>query len=100
MDVRKKLSENEVKKRVKALDWTLNSKNTELSKVFRQRTFVSGLSFVAMIAVHAELINHHPDIELSKGKVKVKLTSHEVNGLTLGDFDLARRIDTMQKAKI
>ena len=55
-----------------------------------------GLAFVAKVAVHAEVMNHHPDIELSYGKVKVKLSTHDAKGLTTLDFELAKRIDGIQ----
>ena len=90
----KKLSPGEIRKRSKRLTgWTLNVRQTELSRVFPFHTFIAGLGFAAKVAVHAEILNHHPTIELSYGKVKVRITTHDVKGLTGLDFELAERID-------
>ncbi len=93
----KKLKDSEIKSKfLKISEWNLNPKQTELSKSFEFASFVNGLAFVAKIAVHAEIMGHHPDIELSYGKVKVKLSTHDVKGLTVADFDLAKRIDNLR----
>lgn len=87
---------NEVQKRLNALsEWVPNKKHTELTKVFEFPSFITGLAFAAKITVHAEVIGHHPVIELSYGKVKVKLTTHDAKGLTKLDFELAKRIDAL-----
>lgn len=94
----KRIKGAELKKRLKAVpEWTVNAKETELGRSFSTRTFVQGLSLVAKIAVHAEVMGHHPDIELTYGKVKVKLSTHDVKGLTSLDFELAKRIDNLSR---
>ncbi len=92
----KALSESQILKKLASISgWMTNKKQTELSKVFHTDSFVDGLSLVARITVHAELLNHHPTIELTYGKVKVSLTTHDVKGLTAKDFELATRIDSI-----
>jgi 4a-hydroxytetrahydrobiopterin dehydratase len=94
---KKKLKTADIDKKLKSIsDWTVNTGGTQLSKAFTFNSFVYGLAFIAKIAVHAEILNHHPDIELSYGKVKVKLTTHDVKGLTQADFELAKRIDNLK----
>ncbi len=94
---RKKVSKkNPVKKLTKLPDWTLSSDGTEISRTFSFPTFIAGFSFVARIAVHAEVMGHHPEIVLSYGKVKVTLTTHDAKGLTKKDFELAEKIDTLK----
>ena len=96
--VPKKLSSVDVLKRLsKHPDWTTNTKRTEISKVIHTHSFLSGLSFIAKVAVHAEIFGHHPDIELSYNTVKIHLSTHDVKGLTKLDFDLAKRIDVLQE---
>ena len=97
MAARKKLSNTEIEKKLKKIsEWSINPKQTELSKSFSFQNFVNGLAFVAKIAVYAEIMNHHPDIELSYGKVKVKLSTHDAKGLTNADFELAKKIDNLR----
>ncbi|HTW09219.1 MAG TPA: VOC family protein [Acidimicrobiales bacterium] len=59
---------------------------------FRTRSFVRGVSLVERIGVLADAANHHPDVDLRYGAVTVSLVTHEVNGLTKRDIDLARQI--------
>ncbi len=90
----KKLTNTDVTKQLlKISGWNVNTKMTELSKSFEVPTFVTGLALAAKIAVHAEVMGHHPIVELSAEKIKVKLTTHDVKGLSKLDFELARRID-------
>ncbi len=94
----KPLTETQILKKLASISgWMTNKKQTELSKVFDTASFVDGLALIARITVHAELLNHHPVIELSYSKVKVVLTTHDVKGLTLKDFELAERIDAVKK---
>ncbi len=94
--VPKKLKPSDIEKHLfKLSDWKLNTKQTELFRTFLFPSFVTGLAFVAKITVHAEVMGHHPDIELSYGKVKVKLSSHDAGGLTKADFELAKKIDEL-----
>ncbi|MFZ2252942.1 MAG: 4a-hydroxytetrahydrobiopterin dehydratase [Minisyncoccia bacterium] len=93
----KKLSASEISKKFSKIpEWNLNTKQTEISRTFLFATFMYGFSFVAKVAVHAEVMGHHPDIELSYGKVKIKLTTHDVKGLTNADFELAKKIDGLK----
>ena len=41
----------------------------------------------------AEELNHHPDWYNSYNKLNIKLSSHDVGGLTMNDFELASRIE-------
>ena len=45
------------------------------------------------IASLAEAHWHHPDAEVSFKKLRVKLTTHEANGITDRDFELAKEIE-------
>ncbi len=93
----RKLKQSDIEKKLKKLpEWNVNAKYAEISRTFPLRSFITGLSFIAKIAVHAELMNHHPEIELSYGGVKVRISTHDVKGLTNLDFELAKKIDTLK----
>ena len=56
--------------------------------------FSEAMAWVNRIAELAEEANHHPDILVHDwNKVRLKLSTHSVGGLTQGDLDMARRID-------
>lgn len=57
--------------------------------------FATGLALVNAIAAAAEEANHHPDVDLRYGRVDVRLSSHDVGGVTQRDLDLATRISAL-----
>lgn len=59
---------------------------------FATGDFATGLRLVALVGESAEAANHHPDILLTYPHVTIKLTSHDVGGITSRDVDLARAI--------
>ncbi|MFC6341698.1 4a-hydroxytetrahydrobiopterin dehydratase [Nocardioides hankookensis] len=62
---------------------------------FRTGSFVQGLALVTRITEAAEEANHHPDVTLTYPQVDVDLHSHDVDGVTSRDVDLARRISAI-----
>jgi 4a-hydroxytetrahydrobiopterin dehydratase len=64
------------------------------SGFFRTRDFATGVRLVARIGELADAANHHPDIDLRYAGVTVRLTSHDVGGLSERDVRLAREIST------
>ena len=57
--------------------------------------FAVALAFVNEVGALAEEANHHPDIHLSWGKVRLTLWTHTANGLTEKDFALADKIERL-----
>jgi 4a-hydroxytetrahydrobiopterin dehydratase len=90
----KKLTASQVTKALKKLPlWAANSKQTEIFRTISFRDFVAALAFIAKVTVHAEIAQHHPEVVLSYGKVKVVLKTDEVDGITVRDTELAAAID-------
>ena len=54
--------------------------------------FAAGLALVNAIGRAAEEMNHHPDLDLRYSYLDVRLSSHDVNGVTERDVRLARVI--------
>ncbi len=59
---------------------------------FRTRSFAKGVALVDAIGVLADAANHHPDIDLRYTTVTVRTWTHDVDGLSERDVELARRI--------
>ena len=57
---------------------------------------MGAVAFVDRIAPVAESQGHHPDLQMSWGRVVVQLTTHDAGGLTAKDFKLASLIDKLQ----
>lgn len=66
-----------------------------LYATFQTGGFNPGLALVQQIAEAAEGANHHPDVTLSYPRVEVKLSSHDVAGVTDRDVALARTISEL-----
>lgn len=64
---------------------------------FRTGDFATGLALVTRLGEAAEAANHHPDVELSYPTVTIRLSSHDVGGITSRDVDLARTISALAK---
>ena len=58
----------------------------------RTGDFATGLRLVDAVGDAAEEMNHHPDLTLRYAEVDVRLSSHDVGGVTDRDVRLARRI--------
>ena len=67
----------------------------KLRREFEFANFVSAFGFMSQVALLAEKADHHPDWSNGYGKVVIELTSHDVKGLSMRDFDLARAIDAL-----
>lgn len=59
---------------------------------FRTQSFAKGVSLVDAIGVLADAANHHPDVDLRYGGLTVRLWTHDVDGLSQRDIELARQI--------
>ncbi len=57
--------------------------------------FVTTVNLVDAITVVAEEMGHHPDLDLAYGRLDVRLTSHDVGGVTSRDVLLARTISEL-----
>lgn len=64
-----------------------------LEKEFKFLNYKEAISFINKIGEIAEKENHHPDLYLSWGLVKVRIWTHKIDGLTENDFILAAKID-------
>jgi 4a-hydroxytetrahydrobiopterin dehydratase len=66
-----------------------------LEKKFFFQDFKTAINFINKIALVAEKVNHHPDLQISYNKVVVRLMTHSVNAITIKDIDLAKKIDKL-----
>ena len=64
-----------------------------VEKIFLFSDFKKAFSFMTMIALKAEQINHHPEWSNVYNKVKLTLTTHDIKGLSKLDFNLASFAD-------
>jgi protein-tyrosine phosphatase len=73
--------------------WRRLDERSALEREFEFSSFVDAMAFVQRVAVHAEAHQHHPEIWNVYHRVRMTLTTHDANGLTLKDLALANAID-------
>jgi 4a-hydroxytetrahydrobiopterin dehydratase len=64
-----------------------------LTKRFTFAGFPSAIAFVVRVALAAEAMNHHPDLDIRWATVVVHLSTHDAGGITALDVQLAGQID-------
>lgn len=57
------------------------------------KDFAQAFGFMAQVAVIADKRDHHPEWSNVYNRVEITLTTHDVQGLSQRDLDLARTID-------
>jgi 4a-hydroxytetrahydrobiopterin dehydratase len=66
-----------------------------ITRTIEFEEFMEGIDFVNDVGEIAEEAQHHPDISIKHTKVTLKLTTHDVGGVTDLDIQLAQRIDNL-----
>ncbi len=80
--------------------WTLAADGLSISKTFKFRNFVEAFGFMTEAALAAEKFNHHPEWFNVYSRVEVKLTTHDVGGLTDHDVKLAKAMEKAAACRI
>lgn len=75
-------------------DWEVVDQH-HLYKAVKFPDFRRALTFTNAIGELAEEQGHHPDLELSWGRVGIKIYTHAIDGLVESDFILAAKIDAL-----
>jgi 4a-hydroxytetrahydrobiopterin dehydratase len=89
-----KLTDEEISEHLATLDqWTLVE--GKLTREYRFADFIEAFGFMARVAMVAEAMNHHPEWFNVYNKVIVQLTTHDVDGLSNYDFQLAARMEQL-----
>ena len=75
--------------------WSLSGKT--IYREIAASTFVAAIGIVNSIAILAEVADHHPDILIyGWNKIRITLSTHDKGGLTIHDFELAKKIDKLK----
>jgi 4a-hydroxytetrahydrobiopterin dehydratase len=77
-------------------DWQLRHNDHDyLEKTYRFKDFREALDFVNRVGALAEEQQHHPDLYLAWGRVKLTIWTHKIKGLTESDFVFAAKCDRL-----
>ncbi|QYY43710.1 4a-hydroxytetrahydrobiopterin dehydratase [Aneurinibacillus thermoaerophilus] len=90
-----KLSQEQIELNLsKIFGWNLEG-GAYIERNITFANFREALAFVNRVGEFAEDANHHPDIDIRYNKVKLRLITHDENGLTGKDFALAQKINQL-----
>lgn len=76
-------------------DWTVIDGH-HLRRELSFPDFRSALAFVNQVGDLAEEMGHHPDLQLSWGRVVIEVFTHKIDGLHEADFVFAARCDRLR----
>jgi 4a-hydroxytetrahydrobiopterin dehydratase len=65
----------------------------KLHKEYKFADFIHAFGFMATAAIAIEKLNHHPEWFNVYNRVRVDLTTHDAQGITAKDAELAKILD-------
>ena len=93
-----KVTDAEIQKAIVELgSWTVES--GKLHREYRFRDFVQAFGFMTQVALLAQRAAHHLEWFNVYNKVLVNLTTHEAQGITQKDLDLASEMEQIAGRK-
>lgn len=94
---RARISPQEASKKLQAStalkDWKLIDNALERALIFED--FKKAFAFMTQVADEAEAMNHHPDWMNVYNKIRIRLNTHDVGGISELDFALAEKIEAL-----
>ncbi|MFZ5390737.1 MAG: 4a-hydroxytetrahydrobiopterin dehydratase [Patescibacteria group bacterium] len=76
--------------------WVLATDIKSISRDLVFKNFKQAISFINQLAELAEAEGHHPNFTLYNwNKLKITLSTHAINGLSINDFILAAKINQL-----
>jgi 4a-hydroxytetrahydrobiopterin dehydratase len=92
-----KLDGAAIRERLVAVDgWTLV--DGKLRRAFQFDSFVAAFGFMASAALESEKMGHHPEWFNVYNRVVVDLATHDVDGISDYDFELAAKMNAIAGA--
>ena len=74
--------------------WKIEA-DKKLVKSYKFKDFAKPMALANKIAEVAEAENHHPDLIVRWGELRIELFTHAIDGLSENDFILAAKIDRL-----
>jgi 4a-hydroxytetrahydrobiopterin dehydratase len=77
--------------------WRLSGdgQNVAIEKTFSFANYHETMAFVNAVAFIAHVQDHHPELAVSYNRCVVRFNTHDVQGLSLTDFDCAAQVDAL-----
>ena len=82
--------------RIGSTGWKVQNDRDAIEKNFEFLDFSQAWSFMSRAGLLAEKMDHHPEWFNVYNRVEVKLTTHDVGGLSELDFKLATKMESFK----
>jgi len=79
-------------------EWTNEDEGGAIARTFAFDDYASAVAFAVRVAFAAEKHDHHPDLHISWGKVRVQWSTHDAGGVTQVDTEMADVTEKVYKA--
>lgn len=94
------LDEKTIREKLAALaGWDFDSQAKRISKTFRFVDFYRTMAFVNGVALVADSLDHHPDLEVGYSQCVVRFSTHDAGGVTQKDIDSAAAVNALPTPK-
>lgn len=91
-----RLNSQQIAQGLRTLDsWVLDAHEASIRKTWEFDSFQTAMRFMVQVGEIAEPLNHHPEFLSTYTKVRIRLLTHDVQGLTQLDFKLGHAIDLL-----
>ncbi len=75
--------------------WSLEEGGKALVRSLKFKDFSEAFGFLTRVAMHAEKVDHHPEVTNVWNRVDFRLTTHDTGGVTERDVKLAGAINRL-----
>ena len=76
-------------------DWSLAREGAAIERTFKFADFNEAFGFMTRVALLADKADHHPEWFNVYNRVEITLTTHDADGLSRRDADMAKAIDAL-----
>ena len=76
--------------------WVLSDTSSEITRTWKFGNYYETMAFVNALAWVAHREDHHPDLEVSYNRCRVRFSTHSVHGLSENDFICAAKLDALR----
>ncbi|MBX3632270.1 MAG: 4a-hydroxytetrahydrobiopterin dehydratase [Simplicispira sp.] len=78
--------------------WRLQGDGADVAieKTYRFANYYQTMAFVNAVAFIAHAEDHHPDLSVHYDRCVVRLSTHDVQGISSTDLDCAKRFDALR----
>jgi 4a-hydroxytetrahydrobiopterin dehydratase len=87
------LTDDEIDRQSAALHPDWRHEGATLRRTAELPSFPAAIAVVDDVAIQAEAMDHHPDIDIRWRRLTFTLSTHSAGGITQLDIELAHRID-------